>query len=69
LIVTVEKTKAVFACNLSQGVSQWKTVGADSISALSISAKDTGAEIDSAPTPAKLIVFTDIKLTIYKICS
>ena len=29
-------------------------VGADSISALSISAQDTGAEIDSAPTPAKL---------------
>ncbi len=31
--------------------------------------KDTGTEMDSAPTPAKLIVFTDIKLTIYKICS
>jgi len=31
--------------------------------------QNTGAEMDSAPTPAKLIVFTDIKLIIYKICS
>ncbi len=44
------------------GIIEITSVGADSISA-----QDTGAEMDSAPTPAKLIVFTDIKLIIYKI--
>jgi len=60
--------------NHIHGIIEITTVGADSISALSvgtdsISAKDTGGRNGFCPYPSQLIVFTDIKLIIYKICS